>query len=280
MAATPGDASATKGAITKPLPSGDALTQILMALYFFLAGAAVSTSSILLILPLATFLSALVFALNSVAAPVLFKAYGSLTPDRAALWNLQATHLVYSTLAAVCAVLYVVSHPAALRLSEPQPEHTLPRALAAASSGFFGFVLWTEVNARLYKRSYTAVVHYTVLLVLFLAAAHKSVNTPFLSVTLVAEINSICRLVRRQLGLLGVPSQSKRGRLLATADNVTFVACRLVPHAALGAMVAVSPQAFASPATYWLATAGMAYMNAVNVRHALLGRSNMKEHAA
>ena len=52
----------------------------------------------------------------------------------------------------------------------------LPQALIAASAGFCAYVLWAEVSGRLYRASRTApyrhMLHFTVLLVLFSAAAY------------------------------------------------------------------------------------------------------------
>lgn len=70
--------------------------------------------------------------------------------------------------------------PGALRLSAPPlPPGSwcadLPQALVAASAGFCAFVLWAEVAGRLYRRSnYRHMGHFTLLTVLFSAAAYKS----------------------------------------------------------------------------------------------------------
>lgn len=263
------DAPAASIPIATTAPSNDPLTQILMSVYFFLAGVAVSTSRVLWLLPLVTALSAALFSISATCSRWVLPFYPSLTPDKAALWNLQAVHLMYSLVVAACAAWHVLTNPAALILTAPQPAAGLPQALAAGSAGFFGFVLWTEVGARLYKRNYGAVLHYTVLLVLHSVAAYKSINTSFLVVTLLSEINTVFLMLRRQAAVAGMNSKSFISRVLAAADAVTFVVCRLAPHAALGTMVLTSPQAFPAQGTYWLAAGGMAYMNAVNLKHAV-----------
>lgn len=44
---------------------------------------------------------------------------------------------------------------------------------------------------------------------------------------------------------------------------------RLLPHAFVGALVALSPGAFSTWVYYWLACGGMAYMNGTNVYRGL-----------
>lgn len=261
----------------------DALTQVLMYVYFFLAGAAVSTSRVLWLIPVTMVVSAVLYTVSAVVSGWLLGMYKALGPQRAALWNLQSVHLAYSSMAGACALLHLVLHPASLILKGPQPPATLPRAMAAVSAGFFGFVLWTEIGTRLYRRNFWAVVHYTLLLMLFSAAAHRGVNLPFLAVTLLSEINTAVLMIRRQAALTGSKSSSSLTKVLAVVDSVTFVLCRLIPHAALGAMVVANNQAFMSSATYWLACAGMAYMNAVNAKHGVAflrgHRTTAKHHA-
>lgn len=245
----------------------DAWTQILMYLYFFLAGAAVSTSKVLWILPLVTALSAVLYMFSAGFSGLVFPFYRNLSVQRATLWNLQAIHLLYSIAAALCAIFYVATNPIqAVTLSTLQPSSTLPRALAAASAGFFGFVLWTEVSSRLYKRNYVAVIHYTMLLVLFSAAAHKSVNLPFLSVSLLSEINSVFLMVRRLCDLAGLSGYQQR---LSIPDAVSFVTFRLILHMVMGLVLSFSSQAFPNRPAYWLACAGMAYMNGANIKHGI-----------
>lgn len=256
-----------------------------MALYFFLAGAAVSTSTVLWCLPIGTFASALTFAAIALFSKLTLPFYSSFSQDMTALWNLQAVHVAYSACTALCAGGYVMAHPGALFSVHSQTSDALPRALTALSAGFFGFVLWTEIHARLYKKSYSAIVHYTLLLVLFSAAAYKSITAPFLCVTLVSEINSVFSLLKKQCLLAGVNSSVVT--LLSFVDTLTFFLCRLIPHAVLGLLLSVHPHAFASRAAYWLAVAGMVYMNARNAMHALpfyVGSQSLsqkdKQHAA
>ena len=260
--------------------SSDALTQILMSVYFFLAGVAVSTSPVLWLLPLVTALSAVLFSVNAIISRWLVPSYPSFTPDRSTLWNLQAVHLIYSPIAAACAAWHVMTHPDALSLVAPQAGTPLAGALAGASAGFFGFALWIEVGSKLYRRNYWAVLHYTVLLVMFSSAAYKNINTPFLAVTLLSEFNTVFLMLKSQFAIskgnaddIAVTTSSKQAstfvKVLGVVDFLTFIVFRLILHAALGSTVLASPQAFPSPGTHCMAVAGMAYMNAANVKHAV-----------
>ncbi|KAL4529917.1 hypothetical protein Ndes2526A_g04660 [Nannochloris sp. 'desiccata'] len=202
---------------------------------------------------------------------------------RATLWNLQAVHLMYSPIAAACAAWQVMTHPDALSLVAPQTGTPLDLALAAASAGFFGFALWTEVGSKLYRRNYWAVLHYTVLLVMFSSAAYKNINTPFLAVTLLSEFNTVFLMLRSQaaistgsetvnsssLGNFKGKESSAFVKMLGVVNFLTFVLFRLIAHAALATTVFVNPQAFPSHGTHCMAVAGMVYMNAANVKHAV-----------
>lgn len=271
------------GSISSTSPRNDALTQIIMSVYFFLAGVAVSTSHVLWLLPLVTALSAFLFSINAAISRWLLPFYPSLTPDRATLWNLQAVHLMYSPIAAACAAWQVMTHPDALSLVAPQTGTPLDLALAAASAGFFGFALWTEVGSKLYRRNYWAVLHYTVLLVMFSSAAYKNINTPFLAVTLLSEFNTVFLMLRSQaaistgsetvnsssIGNFKGKESSAFVKMLGVVNFLTFVLFRLIAHAALATTVFVNPQAFPSHGTHCMAVAGMVYMNAANVKHAV-----------
>ncbi len=55
------------------------------------------------------------------------------------------------------------------------------------------FLAQVCVRQRLYVRSATSMVQYTLLLVLFGTAAVKSVHVPMLCLTLLAEVNTVVR---------------------------------------------------------------------------------------
>lgn len=189
---------------------------------------------------------------------------------------------------------FVAVCPSAIRLAAPSaPAGTwcadLPQALIICSAGFFGFVLWAEVSARLYSGgSHRHMAHFTLLLILFSAAAYKYEHTAFMAMTLLSEFNSIPRLAGKLLGMAttagaaGTDSaiMARAATVLAAADRFTFLAFRLVPHALLGLLVLFQPSAFATRAYYALAAGGMLYMNFANARRAaaLLAAPAAKAH--
>jgi hypothetical protein len=71
-------------------------SQVLLCIYCFLAGMAVSTGRLLWLLPLATAASAAVHWLAGSVSQAVLPFYRELTPERAALWRVDITHLVYS----------------------------------------------------------------------------------------------------------------------------------------------------------------------------------------
>lgn len=105
-------------------------------------------------------------------------------------------------------------------------------------------------------------------------------HTAFLAATLLSEVNSMFHLLTKLLTMAG----TRAGSLLATMDlldHLTFFLFRLLPHAYMILAVATSPAAFSTRAYFWLAAAGMAYMNAANVQRAvgLLAPAPAKPHA-
>ncbi|PRW60674.1 cyclopropane-fatty-acyl-phospholipid synthase [Chlorella sorokiniana] len=265
----------------KVAPTGsDPVNQVLLCLYCFLAGVAVSTGRLLWLLPLATAAAAALHWAAGAASQLALPFYKDLPAERAALWRVDATHLSYSSLTAVLVTAFFITCPSALRLSAPPAAPgtwcaDLPQALIVCSAGFFAFVLWAEVAGRLYRASYRHMAHFTLLLILFAAAAYKSEHTAFMALTLLSEVNSTCHLACKMLGTAASSSGTDgasagaAAAALTAVDRLTFVAFRLVPHALLGLLVLFQPGAFASWAYYFLALGGMAYMNVTNVRRAV-----------
>ena len=96
-------------------------------------------------------------------------------------------------------------------LVEPQDPPFSPSALdsascaiACASAGFFAFHLWVAVRYRLYLTSYRPIVHYTLLLLLFLVGAYKGVSLSLLSATLVGELSNVPFLIGKLQRIAGV----------------------------------------------------------------------------
>ncbi|KAL4856846.1 Tuberculostearic acid methyltransferase UfaA1 [Chlorella vulgaris] len=271
-------------------PGTDPVMQVLLCIYCFLAGMAVSTGRLLWLLPLATAASAAVHWLAGSVSQAVLPFYRELTPERAALWRVDITHLVYSAVTAVLVGCFLLACPSAVYLSAQLPASgmwcaDLPQALVATSAGFFGFVLRAEVRGRLYRANYRHMAHFTLLLVLFSAAAYKSEHTAFMAICLLSEFNSVFRLAGKLLALARGTSADGRldglAAVLATADRATFVLFRLVPHALLGLLVLFQPGAFASKTYFALAVAGMGYIQISNARQAslLLHSATAKAHA-
>ena len=72
--------------------------QVLLCLYCFLAGVAVSTGRLLWLLPAATAASAAVHWAAGAASQLALPFYKDLPAERAALWRVDAAHLAYSSL--------------------------------------------------------------------------------------------------------------------------------------------------------------------------------------
>jgi hypothetical protein len=272
--AVPSTLSAANVATT----GGNALTQVLVAIYCFLAGALVATSRALWMLPLATAASAAAFSGVGALSSRMLPFYKALNPDKAAVWTLDVTRLIFAVITAAMAITHVVSDPGALLLhrdaaaSPAAAPGFLPQAIVASSAGFCGFVLWAEVAGRLYKRGqgYLAVLHYALMLCLLCAAAYKSVHVPFLAATLLSEANSAFHLAARAAEAAGAGPGSKLLGALQTVDRATFWTLRVGLHALMGLTVLFSPAAFPAPAYYGMGCAGMLHMNLANARRATL----------
>lgn len=99
--------------------------------------------------------------------------------------------------------------PRALDIFNPPADTTVPSIIACASTGFFAFQLWTCVDNRLFGRNLFAILHYTILLVLFGVGAFKNVHVAFLTVTLVSEVSTVFYVigkmqVRSELRVVGL----------------------------------------------------------------------------
>lgn len=71
--------------------------QVLLCLYCFLAGVAVSTGRLLWLLPLATAAAATLHWAAGAVSQLVLPFYKDLSAERAALWCVDATHLAYSS---------------------------------------------------------------------------------------------------------------------------------------------------------------------------------------
>ncbi|GFR51020.1 hypothetical protein Agub_g13347 [Astrephomene gubernaculifera] len=258
--------SSSASSLVQELPS-DPITQALMALYFFLAGLMVSRHPHMWLLPAASCLMALVAGAAHFASLALVPSYRFLSPERRALWCSDVAHILYSASASVAALAYVAAEPRALQLAQQPSDITLPSIITAASTGVFAFNLWACVRARLFARSVSAILQYTLLAVLFGTATIKGVGVPFLAATLASEVFSVLFLAGKLQDMAGLARTSLR-RYTRLAEQVTLVTCRLLPHAAVAVVVLANPGAFGSPLYYVMCLAGMAFTNWLNMRKA------------
>jgi hypothetical protein len=100
-----------------------------------------------------------------------------------------------------------------------------------------------------------ALLHYTVLLLLFSCAIYKDVHLPLLAATLVGELAQLLVLAAR---LRGRPPAG-------TVQRVAVPLFALLPHAGITALVATAPRAAFAPSHWAMAMGGLLYMNASNV---------------
>jgi len=112
--------------------------------------------------------------------------------------------------------------------------------------------------------------------ILFSAAAYKNLNTHLMCLGLLSEGHSIVNYGRKQLSMMG--SSLSRAKPFVILEAVSFVVCRLLIHAILMTIVVLNPSLFPSKVTHAIASSGMLYLNAVNVRHMFL--LPKKEHIA
>ncbi|GIL82213.1 hypothetical protein Vretimale_7189 [Volvox reticuliferus] len=250
------------------LPS-DPITQVLMAVYFFLAGLLVSRHPFMWLMPAASCLMALIAAMAHFVSEPLVPLYRFQSPERRALWCSDIAHMLYSSLVSAAAVLYVTYEPRALKLSDLPADIAIPTAITAVSTGVFAFNLWICVRARLFERTMLAILQYTVLLVLFGTATFKGIGVPFLAATLASEVYSVAFLLGKLQEMAGLGNASLR-HYTRLAEQATLVLCRLVPHIVVTIIVVMNPRSFGSPLYHGMCLVGMAFTNWLNLHKAAL----------
>ncbi|KAK9821949.1 hypothetical protein WJX81_001503 [Elliptochloris bilobata] len=252
----------------------DSVTQVLLAIYFFLAGWLLSQSRRLWIMPAASAVFAVIWAGADAACSALLAMYRDLEAEERAAWCMDIVHLLFSGGAAVGAATFVATAPAALDARwAPPPDGDAAGAadlLACVAAGFYGFQLWALVRHRLFRRSYVRLVHATLLLGLCSAAAAKAQSTPLLAAMLLSEAASALAVLGRLQARAGLSAASAARRFTEAAALAAQLPLRLALHAYLAAGVVAHPRAFAAQSYYWVAVAGCTYINAVNLRQAAL----------
>ncbi|CAD7695206.1 unnamed protein product [Ostreobium quekettii] len=246
---------------TKPR---DPVTQVLLAIYFFLMGICVSHRRYLWILPATSSAFATLLAAVSKLSAFCVPAYGGLSWGQKCWWNNNVTQLVFSCVAGSASLLC-----ASLGASDselPGSKDQVSLVVVCFATGFAGFQVWDVLRHRMYDKSPHALVHYTIMLCLFGSAAFKQVHVDLLSVALLAEWSSAVHVFRRLLNMAGACSNMSMSKSLWYAELVMMVLSRLLPHLWLLVLVASSPGSFAALPYYWMALVGLVYTNVLNVR--------------
>ncbi|KAK9818144.1 hypothetical protein WJX72_007777 [[Myrmecia] bisecta] len=286
-----GPVTATLDTTSAPHPradrsQSDPILQVLLAVYFFLAGVLVSRSPLLWIMPLA---SAACAALTFAVSTTLHRfsaTYRRLPRDGRSWWSTDIVHVLYSGCMFVVAAGYVISQPSALDIhwvAPPGPASRLPTALICVAAGFFGFQLWTLVHHRLYRHAYPMLIHFTILLGLFASTAYKNSGAPLLATTLLSEISSVFFVLGKLQNLAGMAHASRLRRAVRTGQLVTIPLTRVIPHAVFLASVLYHPGAFSSQFYYYVTLCASVYINISNARALLLvvlTPQQHKQHAA
>ncbi len=211
------------------LPFSCCCAQVLLALYFFLAGLLMHRHPYLWLLPVTSTACAALHAAVHVASRLALPFYALLHPTAQAWWCADAVHLAYSVAATAAAAAYVCVQPSALTIagSAAAPLHdAIPSMLTCASTGFYAFQLWVLVKHRLFATSRVALLQCTLLLFLFGVAAYKGVHIAVLSACLLTEAGSVALLTRRMAALAGA---KRAGLLLASSEKVAFGVFRWGP---------------------------------------------------
>ncbi|KAK9804082.1 hypothetical protein WJX73_004574 [Symbiochloris irregularis] len=284
------DASASSGLPLSAKDPTDPVTQVLLAVYSFLAGVAV-TKRRLWLMPMASASFAVLALLVAALSRLLLPRYRHLNGKLQVRFCALVVHLGYSGLACLAAACLVVAQPQMLSLhwkgqqgSGLGPERLtvgpLADALVCISAGFFAFQLWALVHRRLGGSVAWQLTDYTLRLGLYSAAAYKALFTPLLAAVLLSELSTALRLCSDIQDLLGGrrPSAAWRRATLAAA-----VLCQLVPHVVMTVGALCNGAVFAAMTHYIVACAAGIYTctrDLLAVKHALRGCLSSKSHAA
>jgi len=208
----------------------DPITAALVGVYFLLVGVAVGQQPHMLMAPLACALSAAVFQAARYAAVVLLPGFARLPPRSQAWWALDCVHLAASALLGGCSCALLLRAPALTGVWPQQPSSfasllvsgkgsgvedgcTATCSLTAfplqvsSATGFFGFQLYGLLQCGLHQRCPRALLHFTILLLLFGVGAFKRQHIGLLALTLPAEVAALPHLVR----VMGQGSRVERG---------------------------------------------------------------------
>ncbi|GMH42872.1 hypothetical protein BSKO_10791 [Bryopsis sp. KO-2023] len=242
--------------------STDQITQVLLAIYFFLAGLAVSYRPYLWVTPMT---SAIFATLLSVVSLLSKRFNFFLKLDRKAQlwWCNNVTQLVFSL--SIATMSLARCRLPSLTLAEPHTGDGFSTNMICIAMGFAGFQVWDIVRNGLFRHRPWTLLHFTVVLCLFASAAYKREHTSLLAVMLTAEWWSVFHTLRILLQMAGCPSRQKLVRTCAAFERLTFVFLRAVPHFWVLLVILANTLAFTSTIHYYMALGGIIHCNIANL---------------
>ena len=248
--------------VKQELPS-DPVTQLLLALYFFLAGLLVQRHPHLYLMPLASTAAAMLQGLVNAVTALVWPSYMLMPPARQAAWCFAWVEALAAAMGAVGAAAVM-----ALRLlpgsADPvgasggwvngllgvaaaagtgtrgSPAEDLASELVCCAAGFFAYQLWLLVRTRgLFGpgaqvvglwRGFLPLLTYTLLLVLFGVGGYKGEDVVMLGGSLIAGAAVAPAAVRQVLELKAsggaAAAVGGAGRMMLGLERVLFVLCR------------------------------------------------------
>eukprot|EP00878_Enallax_costatus_P015331 GHUV01016058.1.p1 GENE.GHUV01016058.1~~GHUV01016058.1.p1 ORF type:complete len:614 (+),score=192.40 GHUV01016058.1:388-2229(+) len=255
------------GWVKHELPS-DSVTQVLLAIYFFLAGLIVQRQPLLWVMPITSLCFALLHSCIGVMSSSMSTAYNTLSTSAKAGYCSAACQLVFSAVAAVAALMLIVNHPMLLlpggltsavlsqKLQHTQgmeasagqhaADYTLHIAgittlMTCAAAGYYAFKLWVLVRGRSRPQSsLLALLQYTVLLIVYSVSSYKGTHSALLAAALVSEAVGVPAAAGVMCEVLGQGSSRAR-RAWKLLECVTFPCFRVLPQLFLCAVLALNP---------------------------------------
>jgi hypothetical protein len=253
MAPTAAAAAATSTAPAATVPAGalgerlkeqlpsDPVTQVLLAVYFFLAGLLVQRHPFLWIMPLVSIAAVLLQGAADVVARLVWPTYALLTPARQSAWCWAVVECVAGISGAAAAVLVLLQTPGAALLALqpagglPAAAQTLPVVLCCSAAGYFAFQLWlamrtrgsfgSEARAVGVWAGFLPLVTFTLLLVLFGVGAYKGEHVALLAASLVSGAAAVPGALGEMLEVKGA-ADGRLARAVQSAERALFIGCR------------------------------------------------------
>lgn len=230
-------------------------SQVLLAIYFFLAGLIVQRQPLLWVMPITSLSFALLQSCIGAISSWTSTAYNSLVAPAKAAYCSAACQIVFSAVASAAALLLVVNHPILLLpwgcgspVLGPQTQQTtegmglsagqltaecphkiltsVTTLMTCAAAGYYAFKLWVLVRGRFRSHSsLLALLQYTVLLIIYSVSSYKGVYSALLAAALVSEAVGIAGAAGVMCEMLSCGSSRTR-RAWRLLEHVMFVCCR------------------------------------------------------